>query len=239
MTFMTGDIHGNQLLWETHISPLLSNGDTVIIAGDFGIGFFDGPHWSEEMFLDYLSNQDIQILFCDGNHENFDILNSFDISEWNGGQVHFIRRNIIHLMRGEIYEISGKSLFVMGGGYSIDKNHRVLGKNWWPDEMPCGSEYENAINNLKRNRYKVDYILSHTGPSDTVEYITHLCVGITGPFKEEAPLNGFLKYITELVEYKKYYFGHFHIDAELWHSQFAVYNALRDLETGDLIKMRG
>ena len=51
------------------------------------------------------------ICFCDGNHENFDLLNSYDVSVWNGGKVYIIKQNkagepkVIHLMRGKVYEM--------------------------------------------------------------------------------------------------------------------------------------
>jgi hypothetical protein len=39
-------------------------------------------------------------------------------------------------MRGEVYNIEGNSIFVMGGGYSLDKDFRTEGVSWWPQEMP-------------------------------------------------------------------------------------------------------
>ena len=37
------------------------------------------------------------VLFIDGNHENFDILEEFPLVEWNGGLVHEIDSGIISL----------------------------------------------------------------------------------------------------------------------------------------------
>ena len=72
-----------------------------------------------------LSELPYTILFVDGNHENFDrLLSEFPIEDWNGGKVHKIRPNIIHLMRGHVFEIEGKRIFAMGGGYSVDKYMR-------------------------------------------------------------------------------------------------------------------
>lgn len=129
------------------------------MLGDFGIGFFDGRYWTEEMFYDYIAEQEYRVLFCDGNHENFDKLNGYEVSLWNGGRGHIIRKNLIHLMRGEVYKIDEKDFFVMGGGYSIDKAIRVPGQSWWAAEMPTKEEYDNASENLRKCGYKVDYIL--------------------------------------------------------------------------------
>ena len=152
--------------------------------------------------------------------------------------MHRIRENVIHLMRGEIFEIDGKSLFVMGGGYSIDKDFRVQGKNWWAEEMPNNMEYERASRNLALCGYKVDYILTHTAPANTVEYMSRMNMGIKNTVIEESPLTGFLQWVEEKTEYKKWFFGHFHIDRELWKNQIAVLDAIRDLETGEILKMR-
>lgn len=238
MTCVTGDTHGNQVLWDACIATFMKTGDMIIVAGDFGLGFFDGKYWPEEMFFDYLAAQNYTTVFCDGNHEDFEKISGYAISEWNGGKVHRIRENVIHLMRGEIFEIDGKSLFVMGGGYSIDKDFRVQGKNWWAEEMPNNMEYERASRNLALCGYKVDYILTHTAPANTVEYMSRMNMGIKNTVIEESPLTGFLQWVEEKTEYKKWFFGHFHIDRELWKNQIAVLDAIRDLETGEILKMR-
>ena len=104
--------------------------------------------------------------------------------------------------------------------------------------MPDEAEYKNALKNLKAYEFKVDYILTHTAPNDTVEYMSHMGRGIKSAVVEELPLNGFLRWIEDSVEYKKWYFGHFHIDAELWKNQYALLEGVRELKTGKLLKMR-
>lgn len=147
MIYVTGDTHGNQVLWDACITPFMKTGDMIIVAGDFGIGFFDGKYWPEEMFFEYLAEQEYTVLFIDGNHENFDKLNAYSVEKWNGGRVQFIRKNVIHLMRGEIYDIDGKKVFCFGGGYSLDRDYRVPGRTWWPQEMPNDEEYKQSIPN--------------------------------------------------------------------------------------------
>lgn len=78
-------------------------------------------------FYDFLNEQEYTVLFIDGNHENFDKLNSYSVETWCSGKVHKIRNNAIHLMRDEVYCIEGYLIFVMGGGYSIDKYLRTEG----------------------------------------------------------------------------------------------------------------
>lgn len=147
-------------------------------------------------------------------------------------------QDVIHLMRGEVYEIDGKRIFVFGGGYSIDKDYRVPGKSWWPEEMPDDDEYETARKHLEACGYKVDYIFTNTAPANTVEYMSRMNMGIKNTVIEESPLTGFLQWVEEKTEYKKWFFGHFHIDRELWKNQIAVLDAIRDMETGEILKMR-
>ena len=54
--YITGDTHGNQILWDVCINSFMKTGETITVLGDFGfgIGFFDGRYWTEEMFYDYL-----------------------------------------------------------------------------------------------------------------------------------------------------------------------------------------
>lgn len=172
MIYITGDTHGNQFKWLEQIDPILKEGDIIIVCGDFGIGFFQQKYSSEESFYDFISEQPYTVLFIDGNHENFNLLNSYQVESWNGGYVHKIRHNLIHLMRGEIYTIEGKTFFTFGGGYSIDQPLRKENVSWWPQEMPSKQEYENGLTHLEKVNNQVDYILTHTAPNETVYFLS-------------------------------------------------------------------
>lgn len=234
---VTGDTHGSQRLLDQSLA-FLNPGDTLLVAGDFGIGFFDGPGGREEEYFDDLAAREYTILFCDGNHENFDRLNGADVAEWHGGRVHFIRKNLIHLMRGEIYDMEGSRVFVMGGGRSLDRASRVPGESWWPQEMPDEAEYQNATRHLEQQNFEVDFIVSHTAPYDTVEYLSRLGLGITNQVREEYPLLSYLEWVRERTSYRRWYFGHFHLDEALWKNQVVLLDQVRRLETGEEIGMR-
>lgn len=237
MIYVTGDTHGNQYKWVEQIGAVLSNNDMILICGDFGVGFWDGRYWSEEMFYDFLSEQEYIVLFIDGNHENFDKLNSYPVEMWCGGKVHKLRENVIHLMRGEVYNIDGNSIFVMGGGYSLDKYHRIKGVSWWPQEMPSEKEYQNARSNLERVNYQVDYIITHTAPSETIYYLsTYSSFGINNKVTEELPLTSFFDEVSSKVQYKYWYFGHLHVDQEIWRNQIAIFSSIRELIYGKIIR---
>ena len=93
------------------------------MCGDFG-------YWHdtdiERNNLDWLESQPWTTLFVDGNHSNFDRLKKLSVEEWNGGKVHKIRPHIIHLMRGQVFTINGKTFFTFGGAQSHDISDGIL-----------------------------------------------------------------------------------------------------------------
>lgn len=236
MIYVTGDTHGNQYRWAKQIAPALSMGDILIVCGDFGVGFWNGRYWSEETFYDYLAEQNYTVLFADGNHENFDKLSCYPVEYWCGGSAHKIRNNVIHLMRGEIYNIEGNSVFVMGGGYPIDKALRTEGTSWWPQEMPSEEEYRSARENLKRAGHRVDYIITHTAPAETISYLSEKENSVTPGVEEERALTVFLDEVQKSVSYKHWYFGHLHVDSELRKNQTALFHAIRELQSGKIVR---
>jgi hypothetical protein len=48
------------------------------------------------------------------------------VENWHGGKVQAIRKNVLHLMRGQIYEIEGQTFFIMGGAACHDTYNGVL-----------------------------------------------------------------------------------------------------------------
>lgn len=237
MIYITGDTHGDQYQWSEKIAPALGEGDQIIVVGDFGVGFWNGRYWDEEQFFDWLSEQPYTVLFIDGNHENFQKLGTYPVESWNGGKIHRLRDNLIHLMRGEVYQMDGKSLFTFGGGYSIDKYRRKEGISWWPEEMPSQEEYQNAERNLEMAGNCVDYIITHTAPSESVYYLSTMRnLGIMDNVVEERPLTTFLDEIQRRISYKRWYCGHFHVDVALWRGQTVVFQSIRELESGRLVR---
>ena len=233
MVYITGDLHGNQWEWLNGIEPLLHSGDTILFAGDFGFGMMYGP-LSEEMFYDRIEEKDITLLFVDGNHENFDRLNAYPVEAFCGGKVHKIRKNVLHLMRGEIFDLEGSHVFAFGGGYSLDRYLGEKGKAWWSEEMPSAEEYQNAEENLDRVNGQVDFIVTHTAPLQTVdEALCRFCH--MKRITEDRELTHKLETFRNRTSYRHWFFGHYHLDAELWRGQTALLHAIRELETGRIV----
>lgn len=66
---------------------------------------------------------------------------------------------------GEVFDLDGKQVIVMGGAYSIDKMFRLIyGYGWWEDEQPSEEIKKYVEAQLEKLGWKVDVVLSHTTP---------------------------------------------------------------------------
>ena len=125
--YITGDTHGDFQRFGSKYFPQqkeMSREDYVVIAGDFG-GLWDGSQ-KDQYWLDWLNKKPFTTLFVDGNHENFDLLNTLPEKEWNGGRVHVVREHVLHLMRGQVFNFGGLTWFTMGGAASHDIQDGIL-----------------------------------------------------------------------------------------------------------------
>lgn len=213
MIYITGDTHGeiNRFFDGGILDSELTENDTLIICGDFGFIWFNESNPvgfnKDKDKLDRLSYKPYTILFIDGNHENHDMLSKYPEIEKYGSPVHKIRDNIYHLERGRIYTIDGKTFFTFGGAYSIDKYMRQEGVSWWKGELPNKEEYERGIQTIKDANYKVDYIITHTCPTEIIKMCLHHI-----PYIHDGELTGFFDYLMYEVDFKHWFFGHWHTD---------------------------
>lgn len=208
--YITGDTHGRiQQIEkiEKYYRYSWTKDDYLIICGDFG--FVLAGNTQDDELLDDLSFRPYTILFIDGNHENFPALFRYSEEVWHGGKIHRIRKNIYHLMRGQIFDIEGKSFFTFGGAYSIDRALRKKNESWWPEEIPTEAEYREAVRNLRAHSMSVDYIITHTMPTHLVQkYRPNVTLS------QDAELSAFLDTIWRDVEFKHWYCGHWHDDSD-------------------------
>lgn len=208
MIHITGDTHGEQAripLIEAQ-APVCP-GDILIVCGDFGYLFRNDE--AEHRFLDQLAARDYTICFVDGNHEDFDALEALPEEDWMGGRVHRLRPNILHLMRGYVFTLEGKTFFTMGGAYSVDRHTRTPGRSWWPQELPRDEEYRRAAAALLARNMQVDYILTHTMPAEAIRRMG--CF----PDPHDAELTGFLEWVMYETRYTGWFCGHWHQDRPL------------------------
>lgn len=230
MIFVTGDTHIPIDISKLNTDNFpeqknLSKNDYVIIAGDFG-GVWNNSkedsHWQK-----WLDKKPFTTLFVDGNHENFDLLNSHQVKEWNGGKVHFIKDNVIHLMRGQVFNVDSVKIFTFGGAESIDKLRRIEGKSWWKEEMPNHAEYEEGFDNLEKHKWQVDYIITHECSMKTFIEMNNYTFGLKSFYSEA--LRKYFDIIEEKVEFKHWYFGHYHDDINVDRKHTGLYQLIKKI----------
>ena len=203
MIYVTGDTHGNFLRFQLEHFPEqagMTKEDMVIIAGDFGGVWFGDSR--DDGTLDWLERLPFTLAFVCGNHENYDALERYPVAEWHGGKLHRIRPHVLHLMRGQIFELEGYRFFTMGGAKSHDTDHRINHISWWRQELPSDEEYSEALQNLERCNWQVDYVITHCAPTS---------IARKGSRHNEADrLTDFLQKIRDKTDFRYWLFGHYH-----------------------------
>ena len=248
MIYITGDTHSDFTRFTEEQFPIqseMTKNDYVIICGDFGgVWTFEEESHREKEALDWLNSKNFTTLFVDGNHENFTRLYSYPVKEWHGGKVHKIRDSVLHLMRGEIFDIDGKKFFAFGGAKSHDIQDGILNLDeeeriyeyrkrgayfrirdfsWWDLELPTEEEMKNGIKNLEKVNYKVDYIISHCCPTSIQTILG------AGEFEKDY-LTDYFQKIKEKCEFKKWYFGHYHDYRQVYSQFILLYEDIVPLE---------
>jgi len=239
MIYVTGDTHGELDIDKLNMKNFpqqreMNKHDLVIIAGDFGCIWSGGKR--DEYWLDWLESRNFTTLWIDGNHENFSLINQYPVTEWKGGKVHQIRPSVIHLMRGQVFNIDGQTFFAFGGALSIDKHYRKEFISWWSEEIPNNREIEEGLRNLEKHNMTVDYVITHTAPDTIIEQL-HLDPLYLEGEKINDPTCKILTHFMENIEFKKWYFGHFHLDKKI--GKFTtIYDKIEKIEDGTTVSKR-
>ena len=238
--YLTGDTHNTydiDKVVEFDASGLTRD-DYLIILGDFG--FIWTPPcdpgtvppevyeaWREdERWLDWFEDRPFTTLWVDGNHENFDLLEGYPVQEWHGGRVQPIREHVLHLMRGEVFDIDGCTFLAMGGAHSTDRHRRTIHESWWPQEVPSEEERARAEARLEECGWRVDYVLTHAAPSPAIREIDPDWPYILKPDE----YTDWLQSIAARLDFGRWFHGHYHVD-RWWDTTYTgLYNEIFDLD---------
>ena len=254
---VTGDTHGiiDVATRKPVLNGRLGESDHLIVLGDFGICWDGGP--ADMKVRRFWKGRKPTVLFVDGNHENFDLLGGYPKVKWNGGLVRQIDEKIFHLTRGQVFEIEGLRIFAFGGAASRDcgealndmadahandpgfdyagawrnlpenrrKGCRVPGKSWWPAEVPSPGEIGEAKSNLAVVENAVDFILTHAAPPVINAFFFR---SFFAPAWEKN-LMDFFVLLEENVSFRRWWFGHLHVDRDFDGRHFCLYEETRDI----------
>lgn len=246
MIYFTGDIHASHNIGKLSKENFpeqekLAKFDYVIICGDFGC-VWDGRERDRE-WQDWLEAKPFTTLFVDGNHENYDLLKEYPTKLWHGGKVQYIRPHVIHLMRGQVFDIDGKTVFTMGGAachdlwngvldttdpqfaakfeYMQKRNmfFRVNHYSWWKEELPSEEEMEEGLVNLEKQGFTVDYVVTHCLPD-------RFHVSFTKGGYTSDSLTQYLAEIDKRLTCRHWFCGHYHTNRMMDDHHTVLYGAI-------------
>ena len=208
--YITGDTHGNFNRIDYFCQRFeTSKEDILCILGDAGINYYLNK--KDYMLKQVLQDMPITFFCIHGNHEErpFNI-STYITKKWNGGIVYYEEKfpNILFAKDGEIYNINGKSILVIGGAYSVDKEYRLLkGWNWFKDEQPNKEIVKYIEKQITKQRH-FDIVLTHTCPIKTEP--RHMFLPFIDQSKVDKTTELLLQRIADWITFDNWYFGHFH-----------------------------
>lgn len=237
--FVTGDLHGDfSRIFNNRIINKLTCDDILILLGDVGLIFDSKATIREKFLIERLKRIPCTLAFISGNHDNEERLDQYPVSDWCGGKAHIISKKkndgsqaIVHMMRGQVYNIRGKRIWAFGGAKAhenaviLDKNapdylaekkrledsnifYRVKGIDYWDRCTASLDEMNDGIMNLDKVDYRVDYILTHCAPSDIQ---TEIYGGDTSWTNNQTD---YLQKVVDNTNFSKWLFGHYHCNCE-------------------------
>ena len=126
-------------------------------------------------------------------------------------------------MRGQIYEIENMKIFAFGGGHSQDFEFRRDSPNWWQREQPSHDEILDAIENLKKYNWKIDYIVTHEPPASLKD-----CLNVD--IFQRLEVHTFFEDVIKNCWFRKWFFGKCHIDKYIPTKYFALFDSVEQIK---------
>ena len=256
--YLTGDLHSDPRRFGKKAFLDLTKDDLVVVLGDFGLMFEATESKTERYWLDWLESKPFTTLFLDGNHENFDRLNALPVESRFGGRVHMLRPSVVHLMRGELYDLNGFKTFVFGGAPSHDiqgfATDEELARDYTTGILKKDDpNFKKKKDRLKKQKkpFRVEHVnwwraefpsdTEFAHGLDTLEKANfHVDLVLTHDAPEtyrkqlntdvpHSTLNDYFEQMRVRLSYKHWFFGHYHRDTMLTDTDGCLYESVLEL----------
>lgn len=205
---VAGDVHGDVHWWRKVCATAeYFSCDTIFQVGDFGWWPHVHPDYPAAA-CDLLDKHDVNAYWIDGNHENFD-----DLLAMPAGPDGFVvcGPRLKYVPRGTAWTWNEVRFLGLGGAYSIDKHHRMLGLSYWEQELITRADVERAL-----NAGPADIMFAHDSPI--------MPPGLPDSYKNDATSRANREAVAAVAENAKprvLYHGHYHHRySKLWGSTF-------------------
>lgn len=229
MIYITGDVHGDYSRFKSPMLRKLKKNDALIICGDFG--FIWNGSKKEQKLLKKIGKLRYNVLFVEGSHDNYDLLESYPVEEWCGGKTRLISGKLRQLMRGQVFTIAEKVVFSFGGGQSDDSVELVEGENWWVREIPTDEELQEGLDNLSKADNTVDFVVTYEPPSKLHDFLEHNS-------GDRNHINTYLNGVYERIKFDRWFFGKLHINKLIPPKYYAVYDRIVVADSTKIKKKR-
>lgn len=182
ITRVIGDIHAK---WNSY-QVITESVEKSIQVGDFGIGF-SGDYWHDRVNDFHGENRGHR--FIRGNHDNPQKCKDDMIGYIDDGTIE-------------------NDVMFLGGAWSIDRQWRVEGQDWWADEELSYEELDRMVSLYDMVRPSV--VITHDCPS-FVSYEMFIKSGNALSGKQfETRTAQALQAMFEIHQPKLHFFGHWH-----------------------------
>lgn len=231
--FITGDIHGRAASFRQRVDKYISKPrktDILICAGDVGLEYGDMVQGSLKKEMAKFPGT---IYVMRGNHDNRYWANHTEIIETPTSYIElpnnkswFVEKDELYQKKypnikyihdeGGIYFIEGRTFVFIPGGYSVDKQYRLVTHKPYEFREQLNS-IEMTILQTHVNEFlslggKIDYIVSHTAPLSMQKYFKHLFLNFIDQSTVDTSMEErFDEFYDEWRgKFKQWFFGHYH-----------------------------
>lgn len=189
-----GDWHGDPNFANGVLHALHARGITEIIqCGDFGYGWDNQYVPSVSGVLKKFGQT---LRWVPGNHENYDM-----IDQLMQHDAQWLTDEIYVLDRGERFTIGDTSFVGIGGAHSIDRDMRVQGVSWWPQETLTYRDVHRIIEAVE----PCDVVVAHDAP---------VTAELGGGFFKDDPISlsnrRLLQHAVDHLQPQFLFHGHYH-----------------------------
>lgn len=195
MITLIGDVHGKYEQYHKIIRNTEKHPYTLQV-GDFGFKY------------DTLKNVDsTRHLILPGNHDNYSIC--YEYSHFMG-DYGYTRLNTIEF-------------FYYRGAYSIDRQYRTIGIDWWQEEQVSIDQFIKARELYRIVKPKI--VITHDCPESIAQYL------LRPDQRQYQNTTGWaLQELFNIHEPERWFFGHWHMSKTIKHGN-TTFTCLNELET--------
>lgn len=155
---VAGDWHGDVPWMRAVVDAASASGAELILhVGDLAVLWPGRDKGKFDRRLEQrLTLRDMYLVFIDGNHDNHHDLRALPLDDDGMATV---RPRIRYLPRGSRFTYMGLTIGGLGGAYSVDREWRTEGKDWWPEEDVTDEDVDRLVHGGP-----VDILLTHDAP---------------------------------------------------------------------------